>query len=75
MSCVHSTPGGLDAKAVEAVRRWRSRPGRIDGAPVDVFVTVMVNFHLFWLIKPASASLKVHTTVARTTAPSNRRTG
>ena len=40
-------PGGLDVKAVEAVRQWRFRPGRIDGAPVDVLVTVMVNFHLY----------------------------
>jgi len=40
-------PGGLDMEAVQAVRQWRFRPGRIDGAPVDVFVTVMVNFHLY----------------------------
>ena len=40
-------PGGLDVEAVQAVRQWRFRPGRIDGAPVDVLVTVIVNFHLY----------------------------
>jgi TonB family protein len=39
-------PGGLDAEAVQAVRQWRFKPGRIDGIPVDVLVTVIVNFHL-----------------------------
>ena len=37
-------PGGLDVEAVHAVRQWRFRPGRIDDTPVDVLVTVIVNF-------------------------------
>jgi protein TonB len=39
-------PGGLDVEAVQAVRQWRFTPGRLDGTPVDVLVTVIVNFHL-----------------------------
>lgn len=39
-------PGGLDVEAVRAVRQWRFAPGRIDGTPVDVLVTIIVNFHL-----------------------------
>jgi protein TonB len=39
-------PGGLDVEAVRAVRQWRFTPGRIGGTPVDVLVTVIVNFHL-----------------------------
>jgi protein TonB len=40
-------PGGLDVEAVHAVRQWRFRPGHINGVPVDVLVTVVVNFHLY----------------------------
>jgi TonB family protein len=40
-------PGGLDVEAVHAVRQWRFRPGHIDGTPVDVLVTIIVNFHLY----------------------------
>jgi protein TonB len=40
-------PGGLDVEAVHAVRQWRFRPGHINGTPVDVLVTVVVNFHLY----------------------------
>jgi protein TonB len=39
-------PGGLDEEAVQSVRQWRFRPGRIDGIPVAVLVTVIVTFHL-----------------------------
>ena len=39
-------PGGLDAEAVQSVRQWRFKPGRIDGTPVAVLVTVIVTFHL-----------------------------
>jgi len=37
---------GLDQKAVEAVRQWRFTPARRRGAPVDVVVTVSVEFTL-----------------------------
>jgi TonB family protein len=37
---------GLDEKAIEAVQRWRFRPGRMNGAPVAVRATVEVTFRL-----------------------------
>jgi len=37
---------GLDEKAVEAVSRWRFRPGMRAGKPVMVSATIEVNFHL-----------------------------
>lgn len=37
---------GLDEKAIEAVQRWRFRPGFKDGKPVAVAATVEVNFRL-----------------------------
>jgi TonB family protein len=39
-------PGGLDQQAIEAVERWRFEPGRLAGAPVDVVVTVMLDFSI-----------------------------
>jgi TonB family protein len=36
--------GGLDEEAVAAVRQWRFEPGRLAGEPVDVLVTIMVDF-------------------------------
>jgi len=36
--------GGLDEKAMAAVAQWRFEPGRLAGAPVDVLVTIMVDF-------------------------------
>ena len=38
---------GLDAKAVEAVQRWRFQPALKDGRPVDVQISVEVEFHLY----------------------------
>lgn len=38
--------GGLDERAVEAVRQWRFAPARRQGAPVDVIVEVSVEFKL-----------------------------
>jgi TonB family protein len=37
-------PGGLDEQGVAAVSQWRFEPGRLAGAPVDVLVTVMLDF-------------------------------
>jgi TonB family protein len=37
---------GLDEKAVEAVSRWRFRPGMRGGRPVTAPATIEVNFHL-----------------------------
>ena len=36
--------GGLDDEAVLAVSQWRFEPGRLAGAPVDVLVTIMLDF-------------------------------
>jgi TonB family protein len=38
--------GGLDEEAVAAIAQWRFEPGRLAGAPVDVLVTIMVDFSI-----------------------------
>jgi TonB family protein len=37
-------PGGLDEQAIIAAEQWRFEPGRLSGKPVDVVVTVMLDF-------------------------------
>ena len=43
---VRSLGMGLDEKAIEAVNKWKFRPGTKNGAPVAVIATVEVNFRL-----------------------------
>ena len=39
-------PMGLDQAAVEAVKRWKFEPARLNGRPVDVFYRLTVAFRL-----------------------------
>lgn len=39
-------PGGLDEEAIIAARQWRFAPGRIGGTPVDVLVTILIDFNV-----------------------------
>lgn len=41
-----SLGGGLDQRAIDAVRQWRFNPAKRNGAPVDVAVEVSVEFKL-----------------------------
>lgn len=43
---VHPLRMGLDEKAIEAVRKWRFKPGYRSGRPVSVQATIEVNFRL-----------------------------
>jgi TonB family protein len=43
---VKSLGMGLDDKAIEAVQKWKFRPGTKDGKPVNVRATIEVNFRL-----------------------------
>jgi protein TonB len=38
---------GLDQKAIEAVRKWKFEPSRLNGRPIAVQILVEVNFHLY----------------------------
>jgi TonB family protein len=38
---------GLDQKAIDAVRNWKFNPALKDGRPVDVQISVEVEFHLY----------------------------
>lgn len=39
-------PAGLDRQAVLAVQEWRFKPGRLSGVPVDVLVTIVLEFRI-----------------------------
>jgi protein TonB len=39
-------PLGLDTAAIEAVKKWRFKPGTLNGAPVPVIYNLTVNFRL-----------------------------
>jgi TonB family protein len=43
---IRSLDPGLDRNAIDAVRKWRFRPGRKTGKPVTVSATVNVDFQL-----------------------------
>jgi protein TonB len=43
---VQGVGGGLDQRAVDAVRQWKFAPGERQGTPVDVLVEVAVEFRL-----------------------------
>ena len=43
---LRSLGSGLDEKALEAVRRWKFKPGTKDGVPVATEINVEVSFHL-----------------------------
>jgi protein TonB len=46
MSVMRQLGLGLDQKAIEAVAKWRFKPGMKDGKPVPVIATIEVSFHL-----------------------------
>lgn len=39
-------PGGLDEAAIAAAREWRFTPGRVGSTPVDVLVTIVLDFNI-----------------------------
>jgi len=39
-------PMGLDAQAVNAIRKWKFKPGTLNGQPVPVYYNLTVNFTL-----------------------------
>jgi len=43
---MRSLDAGLDQEAIAAVREWRFTPGRLGGRPVDVLVTIWVDFRV-----------------------------
>jgi periplasmic protein TonB len=39
-------PNGLDGEAVRAASEWRFEPGRLNGTPVDVVASILIDFHI-----------------------------
>ena len=39
-------PRGLDEEAIATIRQWQFAPGRLSGRPVDVIVTVVMDFSI-----------------------------
>ena len=46
MQVLKPLPFGLDQAAVEAVKKWKFKPGTLNGQPVDVIFNLTVNFKL-----------------------------
>ena len=47
---------GLDQKAIEAVQKWRFKPGQKDGTAVPVAATIEVNFRVVESPEPAATA-------------------
>ena len=43
---LRSLDAGLDLEAISAARNWRFLPGRVGQTPVDVLVTIEIDFHM-----------------------------
>jgi TonB family protein len=43
---IESLDPGLDGEAVAAARQWRFDPGRVGDTPVDVLVTLVMDFRV-----------------------------
>jgi TonB family protein len=41
---IRSLDPGLDQQAIRAAAQWRFEPGRLAGQPLDVLVTLMLDF-------------------------------
>ena len=46
LKVIRSLGLGLDEKAIEAVKKWKFKPGMLNGQPVRVAATIQVNFRL-----------------------------
>jgi TonB family protein len=51
---VNGVDKDIDQAAIDAVSRWKFDPGTYEGNPVDVELTVQVNFHLTTTLPPSA---------------------